>query len=217
MSPISEHFAAVAAQFTRRARAVSDGAWDNPAPCEGWTARDVVRHMVDQPLGFPHRLWPAGHDVGDDGREVVEPRADPLLDKRVEGGRGIGDFAVEFTESETVADAATDGLASTGTAVGRWICRRSSESAVPARMKWMADRTGPPLTGTTLMIPCTPNASVTVAQPVRGSTFDQAPACFCWTGPSQSWPPNPSGPNWSATGSRSIPTSWLPRSSVGRG
>ena len=26
---------------------VPDGRWTNPSPCEGWSARDVVRHLVD--------------------------------------------------------------------------------------------------------------------------------------------------------------------------
>ena len=47
MSGISERYTNVAGQFTQRARSVPDGAWDNPAPCEGWVARDVVRHMVE--------------------------------------------------------------------------------------------------------------------------------------------------------------------------
>ena len=49
---ISERYRKVAEQFTRRARSVPDDAWDNPAPCEGWVARDVVRHMVDWMPGF---------------------------------------------------------------------------------------------------------------------------------------------------------------------
>jgi uncharacterized protein (TIGR03086 family) len=51
-SEISERYRKVAEQFTRRARSVPDNAWDNPAPCEGWVARDVVRHMVDWMPGF---------------------------------------------------------------------------------------------------------------------------------------------------------------------
>lgn len=52
MSEISERYKKVADEFTKRARAVPAGAWDNPAPCEGWVARDVVRHMVDWMPGF---------------------------------------------------------------------------------------------------------------------------------------------------------------------
>lgn len=47
MSETSERFARVAAGFTDRVRAVSNDAWNNPAPCEGWVARDVVRHLVE--------------------------------------------------------------------------------------------------------------------------------------------------------------------------
>ncbi len=44
MSAAEEH-RKVAAAFTDRVRGASD--WDAPAPVEGWTARDVVRHLVD--------------------------------------------------------------------------------------------------------------------------------------------------------------------------
>jgi uncharacterized protein (TIGR03086 family) len=47
MSEISERYRNVAGQFTERAQAVPADAWDNPAPCEGWVARDIVRHMVE--------------------------------------------------------------------------------------------------------------------------------------------------------------------------
>src|SRR4051794_3743482 len=47
MSDIAERYARVTGDFTERVRAVPAGAWDNPSPCEGWTARDVVRHLTD--------------------------------------------------------------------------------------------------------------------------------------------------------------------------
>ncbi|QGG96116.1 TIGR03086 family metal-binding protein [Actinomarinicola tropica] len=47
MSEISERFERVARGFTATVEAVPDGAWERPAPCEGWTGRDVVRHLVD--------------------------------------------------------------------------------------------------------------------------------------------------------------------------
>jgi uncharacterized protein (TIGR03086 family) len=42
----SDRYRRVAAGFTARVESVPAGAWENPAPCEGWTARDVVRHLV---------------------------------------------------------------------------------------------------------------------------------------------------------------------------
>ncbi|MGP3967015.1 TIGR03086 family metal-binding protein [Streptomyces sp. 6N223] len=60
----------VARVFSDRVRGVPPGAWDNPAPCEGWVARDVVRHLVEW---FPDFLkagagieLPKGPSVDDD-------------------------------------------------------------------------------------------------------------------------------------------------------
>ena len=47
MNEISERFRKVAGQFTARVASVPEGAWNNPAPCDGWVARDVVRHLVE--------------------------------------------------------------------------------------------------------------------------------------------------------------------------
>jgi Mycothiol maleylpyruvate isomerase N-terminal domain len=37
----------IAAGFTQRVNGAAPDAWDNPAPVEGWVARDVVRHLVE--------------------------------------------------------------------------------------------------------------------------------------------------------------------------
>ena len=47
MSEIAERFRRVAAGFSRRVESVPEGAWSQPSPCDGWDARDVVRHLVD--------------------------------------------------------------------------------------------------------------------------------------------------------------------------
>ena len=52
MSDIVERFERVTGQFTERVRAVPAEAWDNPSPCEDWTARDVVGHLTDWIPGF---------------------------------------------------------------------------------------------------------------------------------------------------------------------
>lgn len=52
MSDSAERFRRLAADFTSRAEAVPADAWDNPAPCEGWLAKDVVRHVVEWVPGF---------------------------------------------------------------------------------------------------------------------------------------------------------------------
>ena len=47
MTDISDQYRNVAGAFTERVPAVRPEAWGNPTPCEGWVARDVVRHMVE--------------------------------------------------------------------------------------------------------------------------------------------------------------------------
>ncbi len=49
LTPAERH-RAVAGTFTDRVRATKS--WDSPAPVAGWTARDVVRHLVDWFPGF---------------------------------------------------------------------------------------------------------------------------------------------------------------------
>ena len=69
MSDIAERYARVTSQFTERVRAVPAGAWDNPSPCEGWTARDVVGHLTDWiPAFFGSQgvVFPAVPSVRDD-------------------------------------------------------------------------------------------------------------------------------------------------------
>jgi len=46
MSDIAERYERITSQFTDRVRAVPADAWNNPSPCEGWTARDVVGHLT---------------------------------------------------------------------------------------------------------------------------------------------------------------------------
>src|SRR2546423_3566019 len=46
-SEIADRYRRVADRFTDRVKGVPPGAWENPAPCEGWVARDVVRHLVE--------------------------------------------------------------------------------------------------------------------------------------------------------------------------
>ena len=43
----AERYRRVASGFTQRVNAVHGDAWLLPAPCEGWVALDVVRHLVD--------------------------------------------------------------------------------------------------------------------------------------------------------------------------
>jgi uncharacterized protein (TIGR03086 family) len=87
MSEISERYRKVAAQMTQRVIAVPTDAWDNPSPCEGWVARDVIRHMVEW---IPEFLrsgsnidMPTGPSVDDDpvaAWRVLDDAVQQLLD-----------------------------------------------------------------------------------------------------------------------------------------
>jgi uncharacterized protein (TIGR03086 family) len=70
MTEIAERYRRVADRFTARADEVANDDWDRPAPCEGWVARDVVRHLVDWVPAFfaagDGPTLPVGPSVDDD-------------------------------------------------------------------------------------------------------------------------------------------------------
>ena len=57
MSEASERYRHVAAGFTRRVQGVGPDQWELPAPCDGWTARDVVAHLVEWVPGMFAGTW----------------------------------------------------------------------------------------------------------------------------------------------------------------
>lgn len=91
--PAAEH-RAVAGTFADRVRGVPAGRWDSPAPVPEWTARDVVRHLLEWFPGFLHdatgiRLEP-GPSVDDDPAAAWDTHAgqvQALLDDRATATR----------------------------------------------------------------------------------------------------------------------------------
>jgi uncharacterized protein (TIGR03086 family) len=47
MRAVPDRFRRLSAAFTTTVEDVPDDAWGDPSPCEGWVARDVVRHLVE--------------------------------------------------------------------------------------------------------------------------------------------------------------------------
>jgi uncharacterized protein (TIGR03086 family) len=47
-----DRYCSLADQFGARVEATPDDAWSRPAPCEGWTARDVVEHVAGGQRGI---------------------------------------------------------------------------------------------------------------------------------------------------------------------
>jgi len=60
-STTAERWRRLAAELTRRIEGVPPDGWERPAPCEGWVARDVVRHLVE---------WMPSLYFGSIGRDV---------------------------------------------------------------------------------------------------------------------------------------------------
>lgn len=57
----SQRYERLAASFADCIDAVPADRWSSPSPCEGWTARDVVKHVVESQgmfLGFVSRSLP---------------------------------------------------------------------------------------------------------------------------------------------------------------
>jgi uncharacterized protein (TIGR03086 family) len=93
VSEIADRYRRVAARFTARVNEVPEQAWDNPAPCEGWVARDVVRHLVEW---FPAFLEAAG------GPSLPEG---PSVDDDPAGAWSALDNAVQAELDDPVASA----------------------------------------------------------------------------------------------------------------
>ena len=61
MSEIADRYRRLAAAFTDKVAAVPAEGWDAPTPCDDWTARQLVGHVVDAQgmfLGFVGRSLP---------------------------------------------------------------------------------------------------------------------------------------------------------------
>ncbi len=88
----------IAGIFTARVLGTPAAAWDNPAPPEGWVARDVVRHLVEW---FPSFLedgagvkLAGGPSVDDDPAAAWQVHSDAvqsLLDDPATAGKTLSD------------------------------------------------------------------------------------------------------------------------------
>lgn len=98
MTEQAERYRRIADGFTARVVAVPPGAWDHPAPCEGWVARDVVRHLVEWIPAFFVPLWglpPARIPSVDDDPAAAWAALDGLL------RAALADPAVAGAERDT--------------------------------------------------------------------------------------------------------------------
>lgn len=64
MRDTAERFGRVAAGLTDTISAMPDDAWANSSPCDQWSARDVLRHLVEWIAGLGFLLGTYGIDPG---------------------------------------------------------------------------------------------------------------------------------------------------------
>ncbi|MGW0876027.1 TIGR03086 family metal-binding protein [Streptomyces sp. NPDC002740] len=126
-------------------RGVSPAAWDNPAPCEGWVARDVVRHLVEW---FPAFLksgtgveLPQGPSVDDDPVAAWTVHCDgvqALLDDPATAGKVLSNPHI----GEVPLDQAVDRFYTADVFMHTWDLARASgqeETLDPVRCARMLD------------------------------------------------------------------------------
>ena len=113
MSETLERYGRLADAFAATVAAVPPGRWESPSPCEGWTARDVVRHLVEV---HGRILGLVGRSLGD----IPDVAEDPAAAFAAASAVVRADLA-----DPVVASAAYEGAFGRNTfegAVGQFIC-----------------------------------------------------------------------------------------------
>lgn len=128
MSTAADRYRKLAAQMEQRIAAVAPDQWERPTPCERWTVRDVVGHLVDSAqlfLGF------IGRSLPDDAPTVAD---DPLGAFRAATAAvqaALDDPATAEQEYEGISGPTTfaagvDGFLSTDLVVHQWDIARAT-------------------------------------------------------------------------------------------
>lgn len=127
MSETSERYRRLADGFAETIRAVPPERWESPSPCEGWTARDVVRHVVDTQgmfLGFVGRE--PGHvpSVDDDPAAAWDGARRVVQADLEDPARATAEFDGHFGRS--TFEAAVDRFLCFDLIVHRWDLARAA-------------------------------------------------------------------------------------------
>jgi uncharacterized protein (TIGR03086 family) len=140
MSAIADRYRRLSDDLAATVAAVPDDRWGDQSPCEDWTARDVVRHLVDTSgmfLGF------VGRDLGDVPSVDQDPRAAwDHARARVQAELDDPERAgTTFTGlmGETTLEAAVDRFLCTDLVVHRWDLAAATGQDVRLDPQDMAD------------------------------------------------------------------------------
>ena len=94
---ITERYRRRADAFAAKVAAVRPDQWSNPSPCEKWTARDVVEHVVSM---NHYMLGPAGREPSP-APSVDDDPAAALAASRADVEAVLADAELAATESDT--------------------------------------------------------------------------------------------------------------------
>jgi uncharacterized protein (TIGR03086 family) len=122
----ADRYRRLAQDFARSIAAVPDDGWDRRTPCEDWSARDLVAHVVQSQgmfLGF------VGEELADGPSTEEDPagawaHASGAVQRRLDDPAGAAATFQGFS-GETTFEAATDRFLCADLVVHRWDLARS--------------------------------------------------------------------------------------------
>jgi uncharacterized protein (TIGR03086 family) len=94
MSDIADRYRRAAGRLTALIAAVPPARWDDPSPCEGWSARDVLGHVLDTHRSMPERAGIA-----------FDPWPDPAVDPAGAWASASGQMTALLTDADRAATA----------------------------------------------------------------------------------------------------------------
>jgi uncharacterized protein (TIGR03086 family) len=114
MTSAAERYRSLAGDMTDRIAAVPKDRWDSPTPCEDWTARDLLQHLVDTPAIFFNMV------------DAEPPSPGPSPDDDPVGAfTHVRDAVQAALEDPAIADREYDGAFGKNTfagGIGQFIC-----------------------------------------------------------------------------------------------
>jgi uncharacterized protein (TIGR03086 family) len=127
VTEVSERYRRLSGEFATTVGGVADDQWANLTPCEGWTARELVRHVVDTQGLF---LGLVGRDLGsipavDDDPAAAWGGARVAVQQNLDDPRRAGS---EFTGffGLTTFESAVDRFVNSDLVIHRWDLARAT-------------------------------------------------------------------------------------------
>jgi uncharacterized protein (TIGR03086 family) len=127
MSEVSERYATVADGFAARLSGMTDDRWSASSPCDGWTARDVVAHVINTHRRVRASLGDvSGADVESDAN--LEPQWSSATDaiRSALADESLASRTVGGMFGEQPFEALVGGLLCADTLIHTWDLARAS-------------------------------------------------------------------------------------------